>query len=152
MLTHVQLFLTPWTLACQVPLSMGFLSKNTGVPIGLPIRPPGHLTNPGIKPASIKSPALASKSFTTSTTWEAHYHCWKIGVLTSHIFCNGSQHLGQTPVHEPYPGRASGSSSGYQVTKTISECQYHCLLSLATEIYWYKNPTDFWLFVLLSLI
>ena len=26
-----QLFVTPWTVACQAPLSMGFPGKNTGV-------------------------------------------------------------------------------------------------------------------------
>ena len=31
MLTHVQLFSTPWTLARQASLSMGFPGKNTGV-------------------------------------------------------------------------------------------------------------------------
>ena len=33
--------------------------------------PPGDLPNPGIEPASLISPALAGKFFTTSTTWEA---------------------------------------------------------------------------------
>ena len=33
---------------------------------------PGHLPDPGIKPASPVSPALAGGFFTTSTTWEAH--------------------------------------------------------------------------------
>ena len=31
----------------------------------------GDLPNPGIKPSSLTSPALASRFFTTSTTWEA---------------------------------------------------------------------------------
>ena len=31
LLSHVQLFVTPWAVAHQVPLSMGFPSKNTGV-------------------------------------------------------------------------------------------------------------------------
>ena len=30
-LSHVRLFATPWTVACQAPLSMRFSSKNTGV-------------------------------------------------------------------------------------------------------------------------
>ena len=34
--------------------------------------PPGDLPDPGIEPASLKSPALAGKFFTTSTTWKAH--------------------------------------------------------------------------------
>ena len=33
--------------------------------------PPGDLPDPGIKPASLMSPALAGGLFTTSTTWEA---------------------------------------------------------------------------------
>ena len=31
----------------------------------------GNLPDPGIKPGSLKSPALAGGFFTTSTTWEA---------------------------------------------------------------------------------
>ena len=38
---------------------------------GFPIPPPGDLFNPGIKPASPVSPAMAGGFFTTGTTWEA---------------------------------------------------------------------------------
>ena len=37
----------------------------------LPWPPPGNLPDPGIKPLSLMSPALAGKFFTTSVTWEA---------------------------------------------------------------------------------
>ena len=37
----------------------------------VPFPTPGDLPNPGIKPASLKSPALAGGFFTASTTWEA---------------------------------------------------------------------------------
>ena len=37
---------------------------------GLPWLPPGYLPNPGIKPASLKSPALADRFLMTSTTWQ----------------------------------------------------------------------------------
>ena len=37
---------------------------------GLPCPPPGDLPDPGIEPMSLKSPALAGRFFTTSTTWE----------------------------------------------------------------------------------
>ena len=37
---------------------------------GLPCPPSGDLPNPGIKTASLMSPALASGFFTTSATWE----------------------------------------------------------------------------------
>ena len=37
---------------------------------GLPCPPPGDFPDPGIEPISLKSPALAGRSFTTGTTWE----------------------------------------------------------------------------------
>ena len=37
---------------------------------GLPCLPPGDLPNPGIKPTSLKSPALAGRFFTTGTSWK----------------------------------------------------------------------------------
>ena len=39
---------------------------------GLPCPPPGNLLDPGIKPMSLMSPAMAGGLFTPSTTWEAH--------------------------------------------------------------------------------
>ena len=48
---------TPWTVACQTPLSMGFSRQEYWS--GLPCPPPGDLPNPGIKPMSPASPALA---------------------------------------------------------------------------------------------
>ena len=39
---------------------------------GFPSLPPGDLPDPGIKPTSLMSPALADMFFTTRTTWEAH--------------------------------------------------------------------------------
>ena len=38
---------------------------------GLPCPDPPDLPDPGIKPMSLTSPALAGRFFTTSTTWEA---------------------------------------------------------------------------------
>ena len=43
--------------------------KNTG--LGCHALLQGNLPNPGIKPASLTSPALAGGFFTTSATWEA---------------------------------------------------------------------------------
>ena len=55
MLSHVQLFATPW--ACQASLSWGFSRQEYWS--GLPCPPPGDLLNPGIKP---KSPTLQMNS------------------------------------------------------------------------------------------
>ena len=53
LLSHVQLFGIPWTVACQPPLSMGFSRQEYWS--GLPFPPPGDLPDPGIEP---ESPAL----------------------------------------------------------------------------------------------
>ena len=37
---------------------------------GLPCPPPGDLSDSGIKPASLKPPALAGRFFITSATWD----------------------------------------------------------------------------------
>jgi len=68
-LSHVQLFATLWTIACQAPLSMGFTWQEYWS--GVPFPTPGDLPSPGIKPKSLTSPALAGRFFTTSATWEA---------------------------------------------------------------------------------
>ena len=59
----VCLFETPWTVAHQAPPSMGFPKQEYWS--GLPFPPPGDLPNPGIKPISPVSPALAGGYFTT---------------------------------------------------------------------------------------
>ena len=64
LLGHVQLFVTPWTLARQAPLSMKFPRHEYCS--GLPFPPPGDLSNPGIKPASLAFPTLAVRFFTSA--------------------------------------------------------------------------------------
>ena len=59
-LSCVQLFATPWTVAYQAPLSMGFSRQEYWS--GLLCPPPGDLPNPGIKTGS---PALTGRFFTT---------------------------------------------------------------------------------------
>ena len=49
-LSHVRLFATPWTIAHQAPLSMGFSRQEYRS--GLPFPSPRDLPNPGIKPGS----------------------------------------------------------------------------------------------------
>ena len=60
--------LTQWTVAPQAPLSMGFSRQEYWS--GLPCPPPGDLPDPGIKPVTLESPALAGGFFTTSATQE----------------------------------------------------------------------------------
>ena len=59
----VQLFVTPWTVACQTPLTMGFSRQEYWS--GLPFPPSGVLHSSGIKPSSSAAPALTGGFFTT---------------------------------------------------------------------------------------
>ena len=52
-------FATSWTVAGQAPLSMGFPRQEYWS--GLPFPSPGDLPNPGIKPESVASSALAGE-------------------------------------------------------------------------------------------
>ena len=64
--SHVWLFATPQTVACQAPLSMGFSRQEYWS--GLPLPTPGDLPDAEIKPASLMSPALTDGFFTTRMT------------------------------------------------------------------------------------
>ena len=55
------MFETPWIVARQAPLSMGFPRKEYWS--RLPFPPSGDLPHPGIKPMSSTSPALAGRFF-----------------------------------------------------------------------------------------
>ena len=55
-LSRVGLFATPWTVAYQVPLSMGFSRQEYWS--GLPFPSPGDLPDPEIEPESLASKSL----------------------------------------------------------------------------------------------
>ena len=61
LLSHIRLFVTPWTTARQAPLSMGFSRQEYWS--GWPCPPPGDLPDPGIEPLS---PALQVDSLSPS--------------------------------------------------------------------------------------
>ena len=71
LLSHVQLFATPWTVACQDPLTMGFSRQEYWS--GLPFPAPGDLPDPGIESGS---PALQ-----TVTWWDSYLLCMRHGVV-----------------------------------------------------------------------
>ena len=62
-LSLVRLFATPWTVARQAPLTMGFSRQEYWC--GWPFPSPGDLPDPGIKPTSPAFPASAGGFFTT---------------------------------------------------------------------------------------
>ena len=84
----VQLFVTPWTVACQVLLSMGFSKQEYCT--GWPCPPPGDLPDPGIEPTFLESPVLADRLFTTRAIWEVQ-EWWQ----TVRFPCRWETHISQ---------------------------------------------------------
>ena len=78
MLSHVDSFATPCTVAWQAPLSMRFCRQEYWS--GLPFPSPRDLSNPGIEPGLLR---WQTRLFTTSATWEAQD-------ITEEIIMNGS--------------------------------------------------------------
>ena len=74
-LSRVRLFATPWTVAYQAPLSMGF--SRQGYWSGLPFPSPGDLPDPGIKP---RSPTLQAEALPSEPPGKPIYS------LTTYLF------------------------------------------------------------------
>ena len=72
---------TPWTVAHQAPLSMGFSRQEYWS--GLPFPSPGDLPNPGIKP---RSPALQADTLTSEPPLQGHKYDHDLGPI-SWSFC-----------------------------------------------------------------
>ena len=96
-ISHIQLFATPWTVSCQILLSMGFSRQEYWS--GLPCPPPGDLPNPGIEPTSLISPAFTGRFFTTSPIWEAPTSVVLVNNTCFHLCSQpGIEGLGHTPI------------------------------------------------------
>ena len=68
LLSRVRLFATPWTVAHQAPLSIGF-SRQEHWSV-LPFPSPGDLPDPGIEP---RSPALQADALTSEPPGKGEY-------------------------------------------------------------------------------
>ena len=55
---------TPWTVACHIPLSVGFSKQEYWS--GLQFLSPGDFPDPGIEPTSLASPTLEADSLPLS--------------------------------------------------------------------------------------
>ena len=69
--SHVQLFVTPQSVACKAPLSMGFFRQEYWT--GLPCPPPGECSPPRDRACISCVSCHAGGFFTTSKTWKALY-------------------------------------------------------------------------------
>ena len=74
-------FATPWTVALQASLPMGFSSKNTGASCHFLLQ--GDLPNPGTEPMSLTSPALQADSLPLNHWGSPYIWC---GLIYTYIF------------------------------------------------------------------
>ena len=74
MFSHVQLFVTPWTVALQTALSMGLSWQEYWT--GLSFASPRYLPDPEIKPTSLVAPVPEGGFFTTEPPGKPSIECF----------------------------------------------------------------------------
>ena len=108
-LSHVRLFATPWTVAHQAPLSMGFSRQEYWS--GLPFPSPGDLPDPGIKP---RSPASQADAFTSEPPGKP---TTKKGILSPLLYSMNQSQVSDAiqPSHPlPFPSLPAPNPSQHQ--------------------------------------
>ena len=121
-LSRVWLFVTPWTVARQAPLSMGFSRQEYWS--GLSFPPPEDLPNPGIK---LMPPALGGGSLLMSHLGSPRHPIGVYWEVREILWCRKWQ---PTPVF--LPGESHGqrslmgySSWGHKETDTTEQLSTH---------------------------
>ena len=99
-------FATPWTIALQAPLSMGFPRQEHWS--RLPFPPPGGLPDPEIQPTF---PALACGFFTVDPPGKPLYS-WNLP-LTSFVLIPHHRLLRTKPCHPPFSSESVTSLACY---------------------------------------
>ena len=96
-LSCVRLSQTPWPVAHQDPLPMGFSRREYWS--GLPFPSPRDLPGPGIETTPLMSPALAGGFFTSSTTWETFNpsSTWACAVLSHSVVSDSRDPMDCSP-------------------------------------------------------
>ena len=79
---------------------------------GLPCPPPGVLPDPGFKPPSLMSPALAGRFFPTSATWEAPKCSMCCAVLSHSVVSDPLWPQGLKPTRLLCPWNSPGKNAG----------------------------------------
>ena len=112
-LSRVWLFVTPRTVAHQVPLSLAFFRQESWS--GLPCPPPGDLPDPGFQPASPVSPAKQVDSLPASPSLMYQIRLDQISrsVMSASLRPHESQHA-RPPCPSLTPGVHSDSHPSSQ--------------------------------------
>ena len=107
--SRIRLLVTPWIVACQAPLSVGFFRQEYWS--RLPFPSPGNLSNPGIEPAS---PVLQVLYTTSWVIREAPYRFqFSCSVMSDSLWPHGLQHT-RLSCPSPTPSAYSNSCASTQ--------------------------------------
>ena len=97
LLSHVQLLPTPWTVACQAPLSMEFSRKEYWS--RQPFPSPGYLPNPRIEAGS---PALQAGSLPSELPGKPIIEVYHNNIMTAYVI---SVEFEELYTHSYHPGQ-----------------------------------------------
>ena len=129
--SRVRLFATPWTVAYQAPLSMGFSRQEYWS--GVPLPSPGDLPDPGMEPRSpaLHADALPSEPPGTSDVSSQLQFCHLFPAIERMGFpcasegkaslCNAGD-PGSIPGLGRSPGEASGTPLQYSCLENPMDC------------------------------
>ena len=81
--SHVRFFATPWTVACQAPLSMGFSRQKYWS--GLSCPPPEDLPSPGVEPGSPGLQAYVLNNFQSYHQISIQRGCLNLNLLKEYM-------------------------------------------------------------------
>ena len=145
LLSRVQLFVTPWTVAYQAPLSMGFSRQECWS--GLPSPSPGDLPDPGIEP---RSPALQADALPSEPPGKPASGSFQI----SRFFTSGGQSIGVSAsasvlpmnIQDWFPvgwtGWLSLQSTGLSRVFSNTTVQNHQFFSAQLSLWWILTSMD----------
>ena len=142
LLSRVQLFASPWTVAYQAPPSMGFSRQDCWR--GLPFPSPGDLPNPGIEPGSPALQADALPSEPPGKPWCCWYtkaspnkKVFKVAYMT-HYACEDIHKLQDflvSIIHSFIKNKTSICVTCHAVYKWVEVCLE--VISVVDFIYYY---------------
>ena len=133
MLSHVQLCATPWTVAHQSPLSMGFSRQDSWSELPFPSL--GDLPNPGIEPKSSALQVDSSPSEPPGKPRSSVYSILnKLNILTSRLINSIAELVPASPliVHDTHPCMAAVCVFWTEQTLLLEESALHGGVSRAS--------------------
>ena len=142
-LSHVRLFATPWTVAHQAPLTMGFSRQEHWS--GLPCPPPGDLPDPGMEAGS---PALQRDSLSSEPPGKSYIHKfptnigWQVGSCLHSTLLRRqllTKELRGPSAKWTKPRRAGGRAGQLPVTGRVGEPQEKAFLWLNEQMLQIKS-------------